>query len=317
MIECRLTEHPIFIIDQGRNMSGMSGVTQSGPLLADQYYFASKILQQSQLVALEISGGCELIFHQSVWLSICGQDAQVTIDEEHVSMYQPHLSKAGQILRIAHLKQGTRLTLGLKANVSHPRYFNSICSVYREKFGGIAEGKPMISGDILPINPVFIEPGFGLKEYEPKCLLESKAFEQPVNMQDDKIDFVPNYQYTKFSIHARYLFTSQPMWMSDKADRMGFRLLCDTAIPVPQHTSSQALALGVIQIPPDGQPIVMGPDRQTHGGYPIIGTVPDYAISQLVQFPVNKAFYFRTISIEEAIVKFSLYQAQINGNDCL
>jgi antagonist of KipI len=87
-------------------------------------------------------------------------------------------------------------------------------------------------------------------------------------------------------------------------------LICDEPIPAPKQTASQALALGVIQIPPDGQPIVMGPDRQTHGGYPVIGTVPDYALAQLAQIPATKHFHFNQISIEQAIVNFTLYQSQ-------
>lgn len=308
MIECRLTQHPIFIVDQGRSMSGLSGVTQSGPLLVHQYYHASKVLQQSQLVAMEISGDCEFLIHQPIWITVCGEEAQVSIDEQYVSMNQPLLVKPGQPLRIKELAPGTKLIIGLKARLSCMRYFDSICGVYRERFGGVANGKPMITGDIFHVDAIFEKPHFDMNPTNAITPYQSARYS--VSLQSSKIDFVPNYQYEDFSLHARYLLTEQTMQVSNKVDRMGLRLICDEPIPAPKQTASQALALGVIQIPPDGQPIVMGPDRQTHGGYPVIGTVPDYALAQLAQIPATKHFHFNQISIEQAIVNFTLYQSQ-------
>ena len=308
MIECRLTQHPIFIVDQGRSMSGLSGVTQSGPLLVHQYYHASKVLQQSQLVALEISGACEFLIHQPIWITVCGKEARVSIDEQYVSMNQPLLVKPGQSLRIEELVPGAKLIIGLKARLSCRRYFDSICSVYRERFGGVTNGKPIISGDIFHVDAIFEKPHFDMISTESIKPYRTASFS--VSLPSSKIDFVPNYQYEHFSMHARYLMTEQTMQVSNKSDRMGLRLICDEPILAPKQTASQALALGVIQIPPDGQPIVMGPDRQTHGGYPVIGTVPDYALAQLAQIPETKPFHFNQISIEQAIVNFTLYQSQ-------
>lgn len=312
MIECRLTQQPIFIIDQGRSMSGLSGVTQSGPLLVHQYYHASMLLKQSHVVALEISGDCEFLIHKPLWISVCGPDTHVSIDEQHVSMHQPYLIKAGQQLRIQGLTSGAKLTIGLKARLSCPRYFDSICGVYREQFGGVANGRPMITGDTLEVDGIFDNTDFDGVKVGTKQL--SPALSHSKQQQIVQIDFVPNYQYEHFSVYARYLFSTQTMHVSNKADRMGLRLICDDPIPAPQQTASQALALGVIQVPPDGQPIVMGPDRQTHGGYPIIGTVPDYALAQLAQLPQTRPFQFNQISIEQAIVNFTLYQAQYLHN---
>ncbi len=73
-------------------------------------------------------------------------------------------------------------------------------------------------------------------------------------------------------------------WQVDtRADRMGVRLLGPRLECRQQSMISEGIALGAVQVPPDGQPIVLLNDRQTIGGYPRLGALAPPALARLAQ----------------------------------
>ena len=81
---------------------------------------------------------------------------------------------------------------------------------------------------------------------------------------------------------------------------MGYKLK-GTAIHCQQQTLlSEGICYGAVQIPPDGQPIVLLNDRQTLGGYPKIGSVLSLDCALLAQASPGTTVYFTPISIEQA-----------------
>lgn len=315
MLECVRTELPIFIVDTGRQWSGLYGVSESGAMDMGALERANHILQQSpNTAALEILGSASFVTHISMWVCFTGSDAEINIAGQGRLLNQAIWVNAHQTIVVERAKQGMRVILGVYGGIDVPQYFSSSCGIVREGFGAFGDGKPMVSGTVASINTntstianTSTAHLHHNTEHVPKndkakahrtvsCVSETAAL----------IDFVPNYQYAKFSVTSRYRFVEQAMQVTAQSDRMGLRLACTQPISAPKLTSSQALALGVIQIPPDGQPIVMGRDRQTHGGYPVIGTVPEYGVDQLAQINVGQAFYFRVVTIEQAIATYWL-----------
>ena len=63
---------------------------------------------------------------------------------------------------------------------------------------------------------------------------------------------------------------------------------------------SDGIALGSIQVPAHGKPIIMLADRQTTGGYTKIATVASVDIPKLIQCKFNKKVQFKAIDVEEA-----------------
>ncbi len=311
MIECTLTQYPIFIIDSGRRHAGASGVSESGPMDRAAFYLANQLLaQDNSTSALEIMGECSFVTDIPLTIVVTGGKApiNVTTSSNNISSTCSYNTNqvinilSGERLTIGCLYQGMRLVLGIAGGIDVPRFFASSCGIMREKFGGLGQGKPILSGDSFAIG------SYQLNEYQPADYQPIKDKETVAQGYESnyviEIDFVPNYQHAQFSVYARYLFTSQLMQVSQQSDRMGMRIRTDKAIPSIVKHQSQALALGVIQIPPNGQPIVMGPDRQTHGGYPVIGTVPEYALNKLVQLTPTQNFVFTPVDIEIAIAKY-------------
>jgi allophanate hydrolase subunit 2 len=112
-----------------------------------------------------------------------------------------------------------------------------------------------------------------------------------------------------FTPESIQTFLSTDYAVSTSSDRMGLRLSGPTLL----HSGasgiiSNGVALGAVQVPPNGQPIVLTADRQTVGGYPVIASVIRADIPLLAQcLPGESQVRFQAVSVEEAQL---LYRAQ-------
>jgi len=110
-----------------------------------------------------------------------------------------------------------------------------------------------------------------------------------------KRDHIPNYdapltlrvilcyQHTLFSDKEKEKFFKSAYQITLHSDRMGYRLSGEGVFAQSENLISEGIAFGAIQIPKDGQPIILLKERQTIGGYPKIGTVISedcYALAQ-------------------------------------
>src|SRR5260370_25645622 len=108
-------------------------------------------------------------------------------------------------------------------------------------------------------------------------------------------------QDDEFTAETKKLFLDSEWKISATSDRMGYRL----EGPVIQHINghnivSDGTVNGSVQIPGNGQPIVLMPDRGTTGGYPKIATVISADFGRFAQTPAGRAFRFKAVSIAEA-----------------
>ena len=88
--------------------------------------------------------------------------------------------------------------------------------------------------------------------------------------------------------------------VSEESNRMGIRLR-GAAIPSPSgHMITEGVPLGAIQVPPDGQPIVLFVEHQTTGGYPKIATVISADLPALGRLPVGSTVAFEPVTVEVA-----------------
>ena len=89
--------------------------------------------------------------------------------------------------------------------------------------------------------------------------------------------------------------------VSEKSDRMGYRLNGEC---IPPKTGadiiSEPVALGSIQVPNDGNPIILLNDKQTIGGYTKIATVTQLDLNKIAQFKPGDLIRFKWSTIEEA-----------------
>ena len=121
---------------------------------------------------------------------------------------------------------------------------------------------------------------------------------------------VLGYQQAAFDHIQQWRFFNSDYSVTERSDRMGFRLEGETIHCDLVGMLSEGICHGAIQIPADGQPIVLMNDRQTIGGYPKIGSVIPSDTARLAQLLPGSRVSFEAVSIEQAHVIHCLDKAR-------
>ena len=132
-----------------------------------------------------------------------------------------------------------------------------------------------------------------------------------INTKIENIRIIKGTNFDYFSEKGKKFFLEQEFNVSKLSDRMGMRLegkkienIVDTNI------KSEGLVKGVIQVPADGNPIIMLSDHGTIGGYPKIGVVISADYDKLVQLPTGSKIKFKEIDLASAESLFKLYELE-------
>jgi biotin-dependent carboxylase-like uncharacterized protein len=132
-----------------------------------------------------------------------------------------------------------------------------------------------------------------------------------INTKIEKIRVVKGTNFNYFSDEGKKIFFDKEFIVSKLSDRMGMRLegpkienIVDTNI------RSEGLIKGVIQVPADGNPIIMLSDHGTIGGYPKIGVVISSDYDKLVQLSPGSKIKFQEIELSDAETLFKLYEME-------
>jgi len=143
-----------------------------------------------------------------------------------------------------------------------------------------------------------------------KDILKNKK----INFLNSKIEFIrilkgTNFDY--FSENSIQKFLSEDFTVTKLTDRMGMRLR-GPILDNNKETNirSEGLIKGVIQVPADGNPIIMLSDHGTIGGYPKIGVVISADYDKLVQLPPNAKIKFKLVELNEAEKLFKFYKME-------
>ena len=114
-------------------------------------------------------------------------------------------------------------------------------------------------------------------------LRELTADQRPNLNLDAPLDLVLGAQIGEFSGQSLFDAFNSVWSLDSRADRMGIRLLGTALQYQGKPMISEGIPLGAVQVPPDGQPIVLLNDRQTIGGYPRLGALTPLALARLAQ----------------------------------
>tara|TARA_B100000965_G_C19529808_1_gene730571 strand:- start:81 stop:1034 length:954 start_codon:yes stop_codon:yes gene_type:complete len=120
-------------------------------------------------------------------------------------------------------------------------------------------------------------------------------------------------QMNYFMIKTIKNFFNKPFTISNTANRIGVRLKNNTIKSVKTHDiPSEGIVKGSIQVPGNGDPIVLINDHPTIGGYPKIAKVIQSDLSKLAQLPIGSIFYFKEITLKEAEKNLIKYYNEID-----
>ena len=132
-----------------------------------------------------------------------------------------------------------------------------------------------------------------------------------INSKVEYIRILKGTNFDYFSDNSINDLTSKKFIVSKLSDRMGMRLQ-GSKIKNMKETNirSEGLVKGVIQVPADGDPIIMLSDHGTIGGYPKIAVVISADYDKLIQTPPGNTVKFKLIELKEAENLYRLYQME-------
>ena len=131
------------------------------------------------------------------------------------------------------------------------------------------------------------------------------------NSKIEKIRVIKGTNFDYFSDKGKKIFFEKEFVVSKLTDRMGMRLEGPTIENVFEtNIRSEGLIKGVIQVPPDGKPIIMLSDHGTIGGYPKIGVVISADYDRLAQLSPGSKIKFQEMELSDAETLFKLYEME-------
>jgi len=303
------------IQDEGRFGNHHIGLTVGGPLDRHSFRWANKLCSNPiNTPVIEVAvGGLVLESTVDTYFAVTGALVDLSINKISVNCWAVNRIKPGDRIELGYAKVGIRCYLAVAGGFDVASAFGSCSTVTRESVGGLTcDGSPLRNGDLIPCAENLLHPPFYLADQTQPNRLTTVP-------ESTRLRVLLGYQQDCFTEQQKKQFFHGQYRISERNDRMGFRLLGPEIKPSIGGILSEGICQGAIQIPPDGQPIILLNDRQTIGGYPKIGSVLSLDLDKLAQLGPEAIVYFDEISIEQAHnlkhlaeIKFQTREANIN-----
>lgn len=262
---------------------GRNGVMDSWALQAGNALMKNEANEPAIEIAL---GELTIQFEESVSFCLTGALYEAYLDDKRVPCYWRINATAGQTLKLLRPLQGMYTYLCVHGGFDIEPVLQSVSTNLKAGFGGF-EGRYLKADDSLTVKSESSLPVIGVARLAPT----------------EVIRVIKSSEYDCFTESSKQAFETQPWKLQSSSNRMGYRLEGATALEFskPVEMSSHGVDIGMIQVPPQGQPIVLMADGQTTGGYPKIATVINADIGLMAQIRFGKACQFVVVSLEQAL----------------
>lgn len=258
--------------DLGRPGLAHIGVTDSGAADRGSHRLANRLVANPEnLATVEITmGGFAARVHGGpVEIAVTGADAQPAVDGIPFGVNGVHRAVAGQLIALGTPVAGMRSYLAVRGGIGVDPVLGSRS---RDTLSGLGPA-PLAPGDLLPIGT------------PPRAFPELRqAPVAPITGGTVTLRVIPGPREDWLADPEALAATE---WVtSQRSDRIGVRLAgSPLRLHHPQRQlPSEGTLRGAIQVPPGGQPVILGADHPVTGGYPVVGVVADAdtdAIAQL------------------------------------
>lgn len=237
--------------------------------------------------------GPTLKFRDKTPFALAGADLTPRLDGLPLSNWTTNLAPTGSILTFEGRKSGARAYLAVAGGIDVPPVMGSRSTYLLGRFGGL-EGRSLKTQDKLPIGVPAAPGPLNMGKVFPENL-------RPPYQKNPRLRAVLGPFQDFFSEEGMATFLSTDYTITLNSDRMGYRLQ-GSAITrrKTEELITCGLANGTVQVPPDGQPIILLADRQTIGGYPIIATVIHADLPLLAQCAPGDKVRFAAAGPDEA-----------------
>jgi antagonist of KipI len=207
-------------------------------------------------------------------------------------LWTPVEIKAGQTLRCGPTQSGARSYLCVRGGIAVPKTMGSASTHIITGVGG----RPLKAGDVLPIGKEAIR----RQRPAPKSI-------PPIG--DGPLRATDGPQSEAFAddlYRATYA-------VAEESNRMGLRLRGPAIASAAGHMVTEGAPLGAVQVPPDGQPIILFVEHQTTGGYPKPANVISADFRRLGQLRPRDQVSFERVTIEQALRELQRQEQWLYG----
>lgn len=277
--------------DRGRLGFQHLGIPANGPMDPLAHALANILVGNTgDCATLEITlQGPLLHFKAGCLVALAGADLGARLDDVPFAPGRAVRVAPGTLLSFGKRVSGARTYLAVHGGYQLPLVLGSISTNRRAGLGGV-KGRPLVAGDLLPINSSFRNP--------PRLTVPQGLW--PFDSAAP-IRIIPGREWAAFDAQAQRDLVEQRYRITNDSERMGYRLAGPSLqLKAPLELLSEAVTFGTLQVPPDGQPIILMADRQTTGGYPKIAHVASIDLPRLAQMLPGDALSFSVVDLGTA-----------------
>jgi len=260
--------------DLGRPGYAHLGISASGAADALSLRAGNLLVGNAEgAAALEMTllGGA-FEFESGALVALTGADFDASIP-----LWQTVEVKAGGQVRCGHARSGARCYLCVAGGILTPLVLGSASTHLLTSLGGF-EGRALKRGDVLPVGSV-------------NGKVSRRTASPPAPH--------PAVRVTALRECAELC---EPAWqVAENSDRMGLRLRGPMLAASAGHMLTEGVPLGAVQVPPDGQPIILFVEHQTTGGYPKIANVISADFHAVGQLRPRGQVRFEAVSLDAAL----------------
>jgi antagonist of KipI len=275
--------------DLGRSGFAWAGVPPSGAMDVAALRVGNLLVgDDEESAALEITlHGPTLHFEEDAVVALTGAEIEADLDGTPVTTLESFRITSGSTLRLRQCTRGVRAYLAVRGGIDVPSILGSRSTLASAGFGGLY-GRALKQGDVLAVRAVA---GDG----------PLRRTRTPSAPPDGAVRVLRGPQLEAFTDAARAAFFAQEFHVSPRSDRVGVRLEGELIEHV-EHADidPEGVVTGAIQVPGDGHPIILGPDRPVTGGYAKIATVIAADLGMVAQARPGDSLRFVEISLDDA-----------------
>lgn len=270
--------------DGGRPGLGAIAVGASGAFDRGAQRLANRLVGNPEdSAALELLGG-GAVFQalRDCDVAITGAEGPVSVNGVAQARNAPLRLRDGDLVEIASSQAGLRAYVALRGGVEGSRTLGSQST---DSLSGLGP-PPLTEGDVVRIGSPAPMPGVDLA---PRPALPTEV----------EVRVVRGPRWAWFDPSAHRELMSSPYVVSPRSDRIGVRLegppLLRDAAYRDRELAPEGMVRGALQVPPDGLPVLLGPDHPVTGGYPVIAVIVDADLDAVAQAPPGTPVRFRTV----------------------
>ena len=288
--------------DQGRSNLYHIGIPFSGAMDNRNYSLANKLTGNkfnSPVIEFAYQGPHLKYTGEKINIAVTGDVVFKIIKggtEIDGNCYESYQIESGDQINLISTNKSVYGYLAIGGGLDLKLQWNS-CSINTKANIGSNDGKKLENGQKINILNINSD--------------QTKKKTNYINSKVENIRVIkgPNFDY--FSEAGKKIFFEKEFTVSKLSDRMGMRLEGSKIENIVNtNIKSEGLIKGVIQVPADGNPIIMLSDHGTVGGYPKIGVVASVDYDRLVQITPGSKIKFKEINLSDAETLFKLYEME-------